>query len=193
MRAKQGTPLARGANRALSHPSALTDRPLHPTDLRADARAREVYVAVTSPPSTMAALTQSPRRHRWYRLRRTETGARSLTAVAEEIVDLANAGAPEADARRFELYVRGIIDDCFAGAAHRSLDELDREECEAEHIENRLTLVLRIDGETPERLDHAAHANERESALQLERARLLRRRARWLRTHGAAATLPPAA
>lgn len=171
---------------ARAMPRPRTDQ-ITPADVGfGDAAARAVYVAVSDHAGVMRVLARTPRRNRWYRLRRAETGSRTLTALAEELCDLANAGAPEADARRFELFVRGVVDACYCGTAHRTLDELDLVECALESAENQRTLELRVGGETPERLEAAAEANEDEVVVSIERARLLRRRARVLRAHAAA-------
>ena len=149
---------------------------IRPSDLRLDERVREVYLALTERPSVRAALVAIS--GIWYRMRRTDDGFRPLATVSEQLVDHANAGGTEAEARRVEIHVHQVIDECHSGSNHRTFDELDLEEELLDGREDFLTMKRRVDGETPELLREAIEIDEREAAVQIERARLSRRRLR---------------
>lgn len=152
-------------------------------DLRLDQESRIVWLAVTGEKfgPVMRRIAQTPLKWIVYRLRREGQRSCPLELIGRVIVGLAAVEVSEAQLRLLPLYLTRLIDECFTGAAHRSLDELDRDEQRVEARENELTLERRVCGlgdYTPEQLQDEALANEQEAAVQLERARYLRRLAR---------------
>jgi hypothetical protein len=159
---------------------ARSDR-LLPEDLLLDTEARAVWRTVTADKSVMMRITGSPIRWIIYRLRKEAHRSCPLELTARLIVWLANAGVTEAHLRLIPLYLERVIENCFAGKAQRSLDEIDREEQQLEHRENELTLERRIGPVSPDTLEAEASVNEQEAAVSIERSRVLRRQARQLR------------
>lgn len=177
MRANPSHPFAPGANRSTADPRLTLEA------LDADERARHVYLTVTE--DVMPRLARTRRRHHWYSARRADNGGRVLTLLAGELVDLTNAGVPEAVLRRVQFFVTEIVDDCCCGNRRRSLDALDLEELPLEAAENTLFAERRIAGDVtavdPAQLEEEAAVNRREAAIQLERAGVLEFTARRLR------------
>lgn len=162
---------------------ARSDR-LIPEDLRLDEDARELWRTVTEEKESMKRVAAGPMKWVIYRLRRA--GERSCPAelLGRLIVWLANAGVTEAKLRLIPMFLSRVIDDCFAGASHRALAEIDVEEQRLESLENERTirrLTLSVDRMSAEELESEAKTNEQEAAINAERARVLRRRARQLR------------
>jgi hypothetical protein len=171
-------------NRHTNAGSALarSDRErLLPEDLLLDTEARAVWRTVTEDKSTMMRITASPIRWIIYRLRKQDHRSCPLELTGRLIVWLANAGVSEALLRLIPLYLERVIENCFAGKAQRSLDEIDREEQQLEHRENELALERRIMTPNADQLEAEAAVNEQEAAVSTERARALRRRARQIR------------
>jgi hypothetical protein len=158
-----------------------------PEELQLDARAQRVYTLVTARNEVRVALTTGPRKWWYYRRRRkTATEAsRTLTELGVEIIDLCAAAANESELRTIETFVHDLIDDLFVGNAHRTEDELDRDEQTSEARENALSLEIRIaeqhqDPGLAGMLSEAADADRAEALTQLERARYRDRLSRQL-------------
>jgi hypothetical protein len=163
---------------------ARSDR-LTPEDLLLDQETRTIWCAVTADRDVMRKVTTGPIRWVIYRLRRESNRSCPLELLARIIVWLANAGVSEATLRMIPLFISRVIEECFAGSAHRTLNELDREKCGIEATEHALELDRRIEGAdtlSPDALEAEALADEREASVDIERARLLRRVARLRRT-----------
>lgn len=160
---------------------ARSDR-LFPEDLLLDTEARAVWLVVTKDKSIMTRIAAGPLRWVVYRLRRKDNRSCPLELTARLIVWLANAGVSEATLRLLPLYLTRVIENCFAGTAARSLAEIDRDEQRIESRENELALERRITTPTVEQLEDEAAVNEQEATISTERARVLRREARRLRT-----------
>jgi hypothetical protein len=155
---------------------------LMPEDLLLDTEARAVWLTVTNDKSVMRYIGKQSYRWVIYRLRKTENRSCPLELLGRLIVWLANAGVSEAALHLTPLYLTRVIENCFAGRGHRSLDEIDRHEQQIEARENELALERRIAGVNPDRLEAEALANEQEAAVNTERSRVLRRKARQLRS-----------
>lgn len=162
---------------------------LVPGELPLEIEARAVWLTVTKERDIMRRITAGPFRWVIYRLRRKDHRSDPLVVTAQLIVWLANAGVSEAMLRLIPLYLTRVIECCFAGRSHRSLDEIDRDEQVAESRENQLALERRITNATPEQLETEAAANEAEACVNIERARVLRRlKTRMLSFPGTALT-----
>lgn len=156
---------------------------LTPRDFDLDGETRGIWRQITEHRDARVRLSKSPVGHIVYRLRRAGERSDPLEVVARLIISAANVGIPEAKVRLLSFYLDSVIDRCFAGRAHRSIEELDRDELTRETEENRQTLERWIAAgagrtPTPAELEAEAAANEEEAAVQIERARLLRRLAR---------------
>lgn len=161
---------------------------LTPELLGVETQCRAIWRTIKDDAGLMTRITASPLKWVVYRLQRNDHRSDPLELLAQLIVGLANLGVPESFFRRITLFLTGVTDDCFAGSATASLDELDRQELLAEQHENTANLERRIDGATPDELEAEAAAIEAEIAVEMVRARVLRRRARQQR-----AGLSPAA
>jgi hypothetical protein len=162
-----------------SAPALARSGRLLPEDLLLDTEARAVWRTVTEDKSVLRRITGGPMRWTIYRLRKEDHRSCPLELTARLIVWLANAGASEAMLRLIPLYLERVIENCFAGKAQRTLDEIDRDEQQIEHRENELALERRIAiTPTPASLEAEAAINEQEAAVSIERARALRRKAR---------------
>lgn len=160
-------------------------------ELALEQPARDVWKAATDP--VMHAIGgRKATSFTLYRLRRKDDRSDPLVSVARQMVALHTMGAADADLRRFETYLASVRTALVCGTAVRDLDTLEVAECEAEAVENRTSLTLRLPGGmTPVSLRAAAAANRDEALLQMERADAMERRARQLeREQG---PTPPAA
>lgn len=173
------TRLHTNSTAALARPDRLI-----PEDLRLAEDARELWKAVTDDKAAMKRVALTPIKWVIYRLRKAEERSCPVELIGRVIVWLANAGVTEAKLRLIPQQISRIIDDCFAGASHRSLAEIDVEEQHIESLENEetvLRLTRSIDQLSPEQLETEARTNEQEATINTERARVLRRRARQKR------------
>lgn len=167
-------------------PAALA-RPerLIPEDLRLAEEARALWKVVTDDKAAMTRIAKTPMKWVIYRLRKAAERSCPLELLGRIVVWLANAGVSEAKLRMIPQFVSRVIDDCFAGASHRPLAEIDVDEQRIESRENEgtvLRLTRTIDALSPDDLEAEASTNEQEAAINTERARVLRRRARQKRS-----------
>lgn len=168
-------------NAVLANSNRLT-----PEDLLLEADARMLWLTITGEKhgNIMLRIARTPMRWVIYRLRRENHRSCPIELLGRLIVWLANAGVSEARLRMIPLFLTRVIEECFAGNAHRTFDEVDREELQLESREHELSLerhLVSLPACEPEQLEAEALANEQEAAVQLERARLLRRQARQRR------------
>lgn len=155
-----------------------------PELLDTDAAAQQAYVAASA--RVLKVLASLGGRWYWTRRRRESDSVRELTTVANQIIDLWNAGATDAELRQIPQMLDGVIDSLATGSAMRSLMTVDPEQQRVEGEETELQ-VLRLAREAagervaPELLEREADIGLREAALQMEKSRILRRQARSLR------------
>ena len=164
--------------------TARAARPqLTPEDLSLSNRARDIWRTLRDDAGLMARLTAEPK-VKWivYRLHREDDRSDPLEQLAKIVVQFASLGVPEAFFRRMHGFLGEIIDECFAGKSSVSRADLDRQEFALEQCENALGFERVIDGTaTADELDAEAVAIEAEVAVEIVRARHLRREARQLR------------
>ena len=141
---------------------------------------RDVWHVVTENEGLFARLIASPIKHIIYRLRREENRSDPLEQLDRIIVTMAAVGYPESTVDLIVAHVQGVKVRCYPTGEHRPIRELDLEEAKLEAHENKLTIMRLHAGDdvTPEHLVREAEINEREGALQFERARVLRHMAK---------------
>ena len=172
---------APAAARANYRPADDPDLRLMPEDLDLSARTRRLWQiwAEGDRRAAWIRLVHSPVRAILYRLiSRAERRSDPLEHLARLVVWAARSGYPEAVLRMPARLLDEVVDELSAGAAHRTLDELDLLEDQLESEENHITLRRRIEGDTPVLLRQAAEINRAEAQVQQERARQLEREAR---------------
>ena len=161
---------------ALRAPGAALD----PATLDLDARARKAYCTAMARPEVRRALGATPHGHHFDRCRKTVFPGRPWAVALWHLVHLRDAGMTETEGRGFEVLVRSVLDDLYAGEHAMTLAALDVAEEAAEHEENRRFTLRATDPayQTPGALDEEAGANDSEAAVSITRARALRREAR---------------
>lgn len=142
---------------------------------------RAIYVSASD--RVLPVLAKLGLRWQWVRRRRADQAYRAVADAAADLVTLWNAGATEAELRQLASYLNGLLDRLSTGCAQRPLSTLDQEETVAEGAENSLqTERLILEGQRchvpAELLVREADATEYEAHIGIEKARVLRRRAR---------------
>ena len=155
------------------NPGSLARAALTAAALRIDERAHQVYATNLERPGVRQALFTSLRAFVWRRMLKTDNASRPLTAVQMQMIELAGAGATDAQLMLFEVCLRETREALMHPHGRRPLDVLDMAECVEEGRENQFTLRRRIRGATPQQLREEAQVNRREAATQLERASVL--------------------
>lgn len=173
----------------LAHPApAAGPRPraeqASPELLETDAAARRAYVAASG--RVLKVVARLGGRWYWTRRRRASDAVRELATVADQIIDLWNAGAADAELRQIPQMLDSVIDSLATGCAMRSLMTVDPEQQQVEGEETELQVLRLARGAAGERIDPAlldreADVGLKEAALQTEKSRILRREARTLR------------
>lgn len=145
--------------------------------LRIDERSHQVYATNLERPKVRQTLFTSLRQFVWRRMLKTENASRPLTAVQMQMIELALAGANDAQLQLFEVALRETREALFEEVPRRPLEVLDIAENVEESRENDFVLRRRVRGADPKQLREEAQANRREAATQLERAAVLERHA----------------
>lgn len=130
-------------------------------------------------------LTSMGLRHQWVRRRRTHDGYRALVDAADDLVTMWNAGATEAELRPFASFLNDLLDRLSTGRAMRALPVLDQAEQLLEAEETSLQtsrLVREAQGQPVSAMELLREADvaEAEAAVEMEKSRALRRRARQM-------------
>lgn len=141
--------------------------------LRIDERSHQVYATCLERPKVRQTLFTSLRAFVWRRMLKTDNASRPLTAVQMQMIELAVAGANDAQLQLFEIALRETREALSIESTHRPLDVLDIAENVEESRENDMTLRRRVRGADPKQLREEAEINRREAATQLERAAVL--------------------
>lgn len=166
---------------------------LRAEDFDLEAEARELWCQLTDEKEVRDRVTRGPMRHIVNRLRRAAERSCPVVLAAKVMIWLAGPGRVEEwRLQLVPLFFQRVIERCYAGKAQRGITCIDRDEHTWESRETLLTLERRIaeaEGRevTAEALIEEARVNESEAAIQIERARALRRRARTMTLSGSAA------